>query len=155
MFCNRCGHENPPRSLFCGSCGARLEQGTVDETTAGYAPIGDDGDPGDGDGAAGSGLLVVEKGPNAGSRYLLDQDLVRLGRDPEADILLDDITVSRRHAEVRRGDQGFVLHDDGSLNGTYLNRRRIEDATLHPGDEIQIGRFRLVFYGGSAIEVSP
>jgi len=154
VFCNRCGHENPARSLFCASCGARLAQRGSDETTASYVPIGDEDRGRPDDIPPGAGLLVVEKGPNAGSRYLIDQDLVRLGRDPEADILLDDVTVSRRHAEVRKASGGFAIHDDGSLNGTYLNRRRIEHATLHNGDEIQIGRFRLVFHDSSVAEVS-
>lgn len=150
VFCNQCGHENPPRSSYCSSCGAQLEQAVTDETTASYTPVGDDG------GATaleelptGAGLLVVQRGPNAGSRYLLDQDLVRLGRHPEADILLDDITVSRQHAEIGRTAQGYVVRDAGSLNGTYLNRRRVEEALIRNGDEVQIGRFRLVFYGGA------
>lgn len=94
-------------------------------------------------------MLVVQRGPNAGSRYALDQELVRLGRHPEADILLDDITVSRQHAEVRRTPEGYVVADAGSLNGTYLNRRRVEEALLRNADELQVGRFRLVFYEGT------
>ena len=94
-------------------------------------------------------MLVVQRGPNAGSRYLLDQQLIRLGRHPEADILLDDITLSRQHAEVRQTPDGYVVVDAGSLNGTYLNRRRVEEALLRNGDELQVGRFRLVFYDGA------
>lgn len=148
MFCNHCGHENPPRSGYCSSCGAKLGPDHVDETTASYTAVDED-TVGDADtpGPA-EGVLIVQRGPNAGSRFHLDQDLVRVGRHPEADILLDDITVSRHHAEIRRGPSGYVVSDAGSLNGTYLNRHRVEEAALRNGDEVQIGRFRLVFYSG-------
>jgi pSer/pThr/pTyr-binding forkhead associated (FHA) protein len=97
----------------------------------------------------GSGLLVVKRGPNAGSRFLLDQDVTTAGRHPDSDIFLDDVTVSRRHAEFRRSGVEFSVNDVGSLNGTYLNRERIESSTLAGGDEVQIGKFRLVFLTGS------
>jgi pSer/pThr/pTyr-binding forkhead associated (FHA) protein len=97
----------------------------------------------------GSGLLVVKRGPNAGSRFLLDQDVTTAGRHPDSDIFLDDVTVSRRHAEFRRIGTEFAVNDVGSLNGTYLNRERIESATLAGGDEVQIGKFRLVFLTGA------
>jgi pSer/pThr/pTyr-binding forkhead associated (FHA) protein len=90
-------------------------------------------------------LLVVKRGPNAGSRFLLDKDVTTAGRHPESDIFLDDVTVSRRHASFERDDSGFVVRDVGSLNGTYLNRERIDEAALSSGDEVQIGKFRLVF----------
>jgi pSer/pThr/pTyr-binding forkhead associated (FHA) protein len=79
----------------------------------------------------------------------MDADVTHIGRHPDSDIFLDDITVSRRHAELRRGAEGFALHDVGSLNGTYVNRERVEQADLHSGDEIQIGKFKLVFLTGS------
>jgi pSer/pThr/pTyr-binding forkhead associated (FHA) protein len=97
---------------------------------------------------AGSALLVVRRGPNAGSRFLLDEDVTTAGRHPESDIFLDDVTVSRRHAEFRRDGAAFSVRDVGSLNGTYVNRERIETATLAGGDEVQIGKFRLVFLTG-------
>ena len=97
---------------------------------------------------AGSALLVVKRGPNAGSRFLLDADVTTAGRHPESDIFLDDVTVSRRHAEFAREGGGFVVRDVGSLNGTYLNRERIEAAGLAGGDEVQIGKYRLVFLVG-------
>jgi pSer/pThr/pTyr-binding forkhead associated (FHA) protein len=93
-------------------------------------------------------LLVVKRGPNAGSRFLLDQNLTTAGRHPDSDIFLDDVTVSRRHAEFSRSADSFVVRDVGSLNGTYLNRERIEGAPLSGGDEVQIGKFRLVFFAG-------
>ncbi|GAA0245619.1 MULTISPECIES: oxoglutarate dehydrogenase inhibitor Odhl [Cryptosporangium] len=97
---------------------------------------------------AGSALLVVRRGPNAGSRFLLDSDVTTAGRHPESDIFLDDVTVSRRHAEFRREAGVFVVRDVGSLNGTYVNRERVESATLANGDEVQVGKFRLVFLSG-------
>ncbi len=94
---------------------------------------------------ADAALLVVKRGPNAGARFLLDRDTTTAGRHPEADIFLDDVTVSRRHAEFRRNDGEFEVVDVGSLNGTYVNREPRNSQTLSTGDEIQIGKFRLVF----------
>jgi pSer/pThr/pTyr-binding forkhead associated (FHA) protein len=96
----------------------------------------------------GSALLVVQRGPSAGSRFLLDTDEVSAGRHPDSDIFLDDVTVSRRHAEFHREGGTFTVRDVGSLNGTYVNRERVEAATLSNGDEVQIGKFRLVFVAG-------
>ena len=93
----------------------------------------------------GAGLLVVKRGPNAGSRFTMGPGKTTIGRHPESDIFLDDVTVSRRHAEVTHDGAAFTVNDVGSLNGTYLNRERIERADLHSGDELQIGKFRLVF----------
>ncbi|MDK8670356.1 oxoglutarate dehydrogenase inhibitor Odhl [Corynebacterium tuberculostearicum] len=96
--------------------------------------------------AEGQALLVVKRGPNAGARFLLDQATTTAGRHPEADIFLDDVTVSRRHAEFRKNDDGnFEVVDVGSLNGTYVNREPRNTQVLEVGDEIQIGKFRLVF----------
>ena len=97
---------------------------------------------------AGQGLLVVKRGPNAGARFLLDQETTTVGRHPEADIFLDDVTVSRRHAEFRIKDGQFEVVDVGSLNGTYVNREPRNSQVLEVGDEIQIGKFRLVFIAG-------
>ena len=98
----------------------------------------------------GTALLVVLRGPNAGARFLLDADEVSSGRHPNSDIFLDDVTVSRRHATFRREGDIFLVHDVGSLNGTYVNRERIDEAALKTRDEVQIGKFRLVFYAGAA-----
>jgi pSer/pThr/pTyr-binding forkhead associated (FHA) protein len=95
--------------------------------------------------AHGVGLLVVKRGPGAGSRYVLDAEVTRAGRHPESDIFLDDITVSRRHAEFVRQDDGYVVRDVGSLNGTYVNRERIDEVLLHTLDEVQIGKFKLAY----------
>lgn len=96
----------------------------------------------------GTALLVVKRGPNAGSRFLLDQPTTSAGRHPDSDIFLDDVTVSRRHAEFRLADNEFQVVDVGSLNGTYVNREPVDTATLSSGDEVQIGKFRLVFLSG-------
>lgn len=97
----------------------------------------------------GAALLVVKRGPNAGSRFQLDKEVVSAGRHPQSDIFLDDVTVSRRHAEFRRTAQGYEVSDVGSLNGTYVNREPIESSSLSNGDEVQIGKFRLVFLTGN------
>lgn len=94
---------------------------------------------------AGAGMLVVKRGPNAGARFLLDRETTTAGRHPESDIFLDDVTVSRRHAEFRMKDGSFEVVDVGSLNGTYVNREPKNSETLASGDEVQIGKFRLVF----------
>ena len=100
----------------------------------------------------GMALLVVRRGPNAGARFLLDHDVTTSGRHPDSDIFLDDVTVSRRHAEFHRTATGFTVRDVGSLNGTYVNRERVESATLSNSDEVQIGKFRLVFIAGPRLD---
>ncbi|MDQ6851753.1 MAG: zinc-ribbon and FHA domain-containing protein [Actinomycetota bacterium] len=159
MFCTACGTENPAGSRYCASCGAALPAAAagpgVDVTrtisTSGAMPEADgdfstEAHQGAVDALVpGSALLVVKRGPNAGSRFLLDQDVTTAGRHPDSDIFLDDVTVSRRHAEFRREGSGYTVHDVGSLNGTYVNREPIDAAVLSGGDEVQIGKFRLVY----------
>ncbi len=99
---------------------------------------------------AGSALLIAHSGPNRGARFLLDQDVTTAGRHPDADIFLDDVTVSRKHVEFRRAGNGFVVLDSGSLNGTYVNNDRVDKVQLRSGNEVQIGKFRLTFYAGSS-----
>jgi pSer/pThr/pTyr-binding forkhead associated (FHA) protein len=99
----------------------------------------------------GSALLIAHSGPNAGARFLLDSDTTTAGRHPNADIFLDDVTVSRRHAEFRRTTSGgFELVDAGSLNGTYVNHDRVDRVVLRTGSEVQIGKFRLTYYQSPA-----
>ena len=156
MFCNQCGHRNPPGSNFCSSCGAALNIAEGDDTTMTivFTPT-DDRELEEELGVSmedipeGVGMLVVRKGPNAGSKYLLDSEVTRAGRHPDSDIFLDDITVSRRHAEITRQADRYTLRDVGSLNGTYVNRDRVEEAALANGDELQIGKFKLVFFAGA------
>lgn len=93
----------------------------------------------------GSALLLVQKGPNAGARYLLNNDVATVGRSPESEIFLDDVTVSRKHAEFRRAGKSFSVHDSGSLNGTYVNGALAESTQLINGDSVQIGKYRLLF----------
>ena len=157
MFCTACGTENQPDSHYCANCGAALPvAASGPDVTTTIAPTGQvpDFDPefsaeahqGAVDALTpGSALLVVKRGPNAGSRFLLDQDVTSAGRHPDSDIFLDDVTVSRRHAEFRREGSGYTVHDVGSLNGSYVNRERIDAAPLSGGDEVQIGKFRLVY----------
>jgi hypothetical protein len=152
VICARCGHHNPEDARFCSSCGAPLGAAD-DETTltlsAVEAATEEDELERYLDGLApGVGLLVVRHGPNAGSSFRLDEKVTAIGRHPDSDIFLDDITVSRRHVVVERDDDGYTLRDVGSLNGTYVNRKRVDEARLRYGDEVQIGLFRLIFVLG-------
>jgi hypothetical protein len=160
VYCARCGRPNPDDARFCSNCGTQLAGagpgGARPGETTSTLSLGrpEDGDFGDDlfpDSAAfgalpeGSALLLVMRGPNAGSRFRLEGDLTTAGRHPGSDIFLDDVTVSRRHAEFYRRGGFFTVRDVGSLNGTYVNRERIEEAELTGGDEVQIGKFRLLF----------
>jgi pSer/pThr/pTyr-binding forkhead associated (FHA) protein len=152
VFCNNCGHRNPEGVNFCSSCGnALLTEG--DDATITLHPADESGETSDEEHTAtlveiphGAGVLVVTRGSNMGTRYLLGEHITRAGRHPESDIFLDDITVSRRHVEITHVDGGtFIIRDVGSLNGTYVNRERIDEASLLPGDEVQIGKFKLLY----------
>ncbi|MEV4949942.1 FHA domain-containing protein [Streptomyces sp. NPDC053755] len=167
--CTRCGHRNAADSRFCSHCGTPLRGGVpverASETTSTISISGLEAYDSEVTGQTavpslspealaavealptGSALLVVRRGPNSGSRFLLDGELTTAGRHPQSDIFLDDVTVSRRHVEFRRAQDGsFTVADVGSLNGTYVNREPIDSAVLSNGDEVQIGKYRLVFY---------
>ena len=153
VFCNKCGHRNPPESKFCSACGTILDStGDHTITLAKVDPLLDAPGPADDvqvdldDLPADGGVLIVRSGAQAGLTFPLDRPLTRLGRHPDSEIMLDDITVSRRHADVERTRDGYVARDAGSLNGTYVNQERIEEAPLRQGDELQVGKFRLVFF---------
>ncbi len=155
VFCNNCGHRNPLDANFCSSCGSPLAPGP--DTTVSFVPADPSGEQGEdevnvavGELAAGTGVLVVKRGPDVGAKYLLDKDVTHVGRHPESEIFLDDITVSRRHAEFVRDGSAYTVKDVGSLNGTYVNRERIDDAVLSSGDEVQIGKFKLLFLSTGA-----
>jgi pSer/pThr/pTyr-binding forkhead associated (FHA) protein len=157
QYCNSCGHRNQVGSNFCSSCGAVLETAPAGNTTITFHPTVP-GDPLEspadeieydrGDLPSDIAMLLVARGPYAGSRFALTEPVTTAGRHPESDIFLDDVTVSRRHAEIVAGPDGFVVRDVGSLNGTYVNRERIEEAPLANHDELQIGKFKLVFVLG-------
>ena len=154
MFCTNCGHRNPDGSNFCASCGHSLSEATGTDATITFhageldTELDEEIQVSPEELEGGRGVLIVKRGPNAGSKFFLDTDTTAIGRHPDSDIFLDDITVSRRHAEIRRAGH-FELHDVGSLNGTYVNKERVEEAELRSGDEIQIGKFKLVFLTGS------
>jgi hypothetical protein len=145
MVCGRCGHRNDADARFCSSCGAPLPSG--DETTQGHLAVEREVFEAQAmaELAPGTGILIVDRGPNAGSTYLVDRDSVALGRHPDSEVFLDDITVSRRHSVIERTPGGFRIRDVGSLNGTYVNRDLVEDAPLVDTDEVQVGRFHLTF----------
>jgi pSer/pThr/pTyr-binding forkhead associated (FHA) protein len=157
VFCTACGTENAVGNRYCSNCGGALplpaagpDVTSTISTTGAVPDVDTEFSPEAHQGAVdaltpGSALLVVKRGPNAGSRFLLDQDVTTAGRHPDSDIFLDDVTVSRRHAEFRREGNGYTVHDVGSLNGTYVNRERIDAVPLSGGDEVQIGKFRLVY----------
>ena len=150
VFCHNCGHKNPEGVNFCSSCGHALLADGDDATITLLATDVAETSEAQPDVTLvevphGAGVLVVTRGPNIGARYLLGEEVVRAGRHPESDIFLDDITVSRRHAEIAPLEGGYSVRDVGSLNGTYVNRERIDEAGLAPGDEVQIGKFKLVY----------
>lgn len=157
MFCTHCGHYNADGSIYCARCGAQLETGESQqgETTVGLPPVEAEAEEEAEIGPIiepleeGSAALVIKKGPDAGMRFTIDRPVTSIGRHPESDLFLDDITVSRRHAEIHRTGADFTLVDTGSLNGTYLNRERIESSDLRNGDEIQIGKYRLLFFAAT------
>jgi len=159
VFCNQCGHRNRAGANFCSSCGALIDPEPGEETTITFAPVETTGETADEELTVSLGdldtlaMLVVKRGPNAGSKFALEKEVTGAGRHPDSDIFLDDITVSRRHAEVVRRPPGYIVRDAGSLNGTYLNRERIDDETpLANGDELQIGKFKLVFFAAGGAE---
>lgn len=153
VFCNQCGHRNPPGSNFCSSCGSPLD--ALDDRTITLTRVDELQDaPGTDDDIVvpvgeiepGTGVLIVRAGAQAGARFVLGDGVTSLGRHPDSDISLDDITVSRRHAEIERTNDGYAVSDAGSLNGTYVNQERVDSAPIQHGDELQIGKFRLVLF---------
>lgn len=138
--CPQCGSANAAEANFCSVCGAALERGDNEHTeTHSVVSLTDDDQP----------MLVVIRGTNAGSRFALDAEVTTIGRHPESTVFLDDVTVSRHHAEVRLEDTHYVVSDVGSLNGTYLNGDRVEVHELAEGDQLQVGKYRLVFAFGA------
>ncbi len=150
MFCTQCGHKNPAEANFCSSCGASLADQAQGDATMSIAPIEsveieEDGDITIESVLPGTAMLVIRRGPDVGAKLELEKPVTTAGRNPDADLLLDDITVSRKHAEFVRESNQVVVRDVGSLNGTYVNQEQVDQAVLQTGDEIQIGKFKLVY----------
>lgn len=155
VFCNHCGHRNPPSSTFCSSCGAVLDKpslrtNVLPKTDPLLDGLGDDDNAVvvAGEVAPGEVMLVVRQGTDIGLRFTLEGDQVTVGRIPDNSIQLDDFTVSRQHAVLVKQGGAWLVRDLGSLNGTYVNAERVEESVLQHGDEVQIGRFRLVAFFG-------
>ena len=152
VFCNRCGHRNPPTSGFCSACGSVLD--LVDDRTITLTkvdPLQDAPGPDDDivvdldEIAAGTAILVVRSGEEEGDYFVLSSAVTTIGRHAESTIVLDDITVSRSHSEIHKTDGRYLVKDAGSLNGTYVNQERVDVAELRQGDELQVGKFHLIF----------
>ncbi|MFW2382763.1 MAG: FHA domain-containing protein [Acidimicrobiales bacterium] len=138
--CPNCGYDNPLGANFCSSCGDEL-RAAMDSETERIAIPAVQSDQAVVHGA----VLVVREGPKRGSRIALDADRISIGRQENSDIFLDDITVSRNHADLSRSGGQFTVTDCGSMNGTYVNKRLVDRADLTDGDELQIGKFKLVY----------
>jgi hypothetical protein len=155
-ICHACGAQTDAAARFCSQCGVMLIEHTgaitsiiaTGETSGSLPSVGSPDLSGLEPGAA---VMVIQRGPGQGSEFPLAaaSDVISIGRAPESDVFLDDVTVSRRHAEVRHGAEGWSIRDSGSLNGTYVNRVRVEDQRLRGGEEIQIGKFRFMFLTGA------
>ena len=152
VHCPECGFQNPEAANYCSKCGALLihdEQGA--HTTMTFTPE----ETAEDDSLSladirieGPALVVRSGGGRSGETFALEGERTAIGRGPECEVFLDDVTVSRKHAVITRGDDGHTIEDEGSLNGTYVNRRRVEAAKLEDGDEVQIGKYRMTFLAG-------
>jgi hypothetical protein len=148
VHCPECGFQNLEAANYCSKCGALLIRDDVGgHTTMTFAPedLAAEDAPLDELLIEGTALVVRTGGGRQGETFPLESDRVEIGRSPDADVFLDDVTVSRVHAVLVKTDGAYAIEDTGSLNGTYVNRRRVESATLEDGDEVQIGKYRLTF----------
>ena len=146
VYCPECGFQNPEAANYCARCGAHLVKPDESETTMSFTPEeAEDEGLGLPEGVDGPALIVRAGGGRAGETFPLDREQVTIGRSPDCEIFLDDVTVSRKHAVVSRSGETFAIADEGSLNGTFVNKRRVESSELEDGDEIQIGKYRLTF----------
>ncbi|MGE5690629.1 MAG: FHA domain-containing protein [Pseudomonadota bacterium] len=147
VYCPECGHQNPEAANFCARCGAHLVKDEAGDTTQTFSAV----DEGDAEavedlGVEGPALVVRSGGGRSGETFHPQGERTTIGRSPDCGIFLDDVTVSRRHAVLVEREGGFAIEDQGSLNGTFVNRRRIEgEQRLTDGDEVQIGKYRLTF----------
>jgi hypothetical protein len=148
VYCPECGFQNPEAANYCSKCGARLIPEAPGEATETFTAEDIAGDPAGGQersGFRGPALVVRSGGGRAGETFFPNADSSLIGRSPECDIFLDDVTVSRKHAELTHASDRWTIRDLGSLNGTFVNRKRIESAELEDDDEVQIGKYRLTF----------
>jgi pSer/pThr/pTyr-binding forkhead associated (FHA) protein/ribosomal protein L40E len=146
IYCPECGFQNPEAANYCARCGAHLVRPDEAETTMSFTPEEEEDNglslP---EGVGGPALVVRSGGGRAGETFALDNDRVTVGRSPDCEIFLDDVTVSRKHATLVKSGDAFSIEDAGSLNGTFVNRRRVERHDLEDGDELQIGKYRLTY----------
>ena len=148
IYCPECGFQNPEAANFCSKCGARLIPDAAGENTETFSPddVADEtGGVLERAGLGGPALVVRSGGGRAGETFVPNGERSLIGRSPECDMFLDDVTVSRQHAELTHANDRWTIKDLGSLNGTFVNRKRIETAELEDDDELQIGKYRLTF----------
>ncbi|HSL66439.1 MAG TPA: FHA domain-containing protein [Gaiellaceae bacterium] len=148
VYCPECGFQNPESANYCARCGAHLVKDEAGDTTQTFSAVeeAEEGETAQDLGVEGPALVVRSGGGRAGETFHPQGESTTIGRSPDCGIFLDDVTVSRRHAVLRERDGAFSIEDQGSLNGTFVNRRRIEaEQRLDDGDEVQIGKYRLTF----------
>ncbi len=150
VYCPECGFQNPESANFCARCGAPLPRDEASDQTMTFTAgeLEEAADALEELGVKGPALVVRAGGGRVGETFVPERERTLIGRSPECDIFLDDVTVSRKHAVLVRSDGEFTIEDQGSLNGTFVNRARIEAARLEDGDEVQIGKYRLTFLEG-------
>jgi ribosomal protein L40E len=145
-YCPECGFQNPEAANYCARCGARLVRPEESETTMTFTPEEAEEDGlGLPEGIDGPALIVRAGGGRAGETFRLEHERITIGRSPDCEIFLDDVTVSRKHAVITKNGDDFRIEDEGSLNGTFVNKKRVEAAELENGDELQIGKYRLTY----------
>jgi ribosomal protein L40E len=146
IYCPECGFQNPEAANYCARCGAHLVKPEESETTMTFTPEeAEEEGLGLPEGIDGPALVVRSGGGRSGETFPLEGEEIAVGRSPDCEIFLDDVTVSRKHAVISKSGEGFSIRDEGSLNGTFVNKRRVESAELDDGDEIQIGKYRLTY----------
>lgn len=146
IYCPECGFQNPEAANYCARCGARLVRVEESETTMTFTPEEAEEDGlGLPEGIDGPALIVRAGGGRAGETFPLEHERITIGRSPDCEIFLDDVTVSRKHAVITKSGDDFRIEDEGSLNGTFVNKKRVEAAELENGDELQIGKYRLTY----------
>lgn len=146
IHCSECGFQNLEAASYCAKCGAYLLYEDPGQSTMSFTPGTDDDESDLGDVTVEGTAIVVHLGGRPIETFGMQEGTATVGRSPDCDIFLDDVTVSRVHAVVERRDDGFYVEDQNSLNGTFLNRKRVDKARLQDTDEMQIGKYRLTFF---------